>query len=159
MSRSYGTLSSPDDLEGKGGLGYGSISQQFGGGARALGFPGKERENGRDDEEEEDSVVDVKAASLVEESDDEIIPFLDDSELETQRLLVASLEAARRGRTDANKDWGKRSTSVALVFLTIVGALGMLLVADRVFASADDSTPVFESSGVVIANNNSSSRF
>jgi hypothetical protein len=140
--RSYGTLSSPDDLEGKGGLGYGSIKQQFGGGAR--------------DEEEEDSVVDVKAASLVEESDDEIIPFLDDSELETQRLLVASLEAARRGRTDANKEWGKRSTSVALVFLTIVGALGMLLVADRVFASADDSTPVFESSGVVIANNNSS---
>lgn len=147
MSRSYGTLSSPDDLEGKGGLGYGSIKQQFGGGARAFS------------EEEEDSVVDVKAASLVEESDDEIIPFLDDSELETQRLLVASLEAARRGRTDANKDWGKRSTSVALVFLTIVGALGMLLVADRVFASADDSTPVFESSGVVIANNNSSSRF
>ena len=143
MSRSYGALSSPDDLEGKGGLGFGSIKQHLGGGGTW---------------EEEESVVDVKAASVVEESDDEIIPFLDDSELETQRLLAASLEAARRGRNDVTKEWGKRSTSVALILLTVVGALGLLLVADRAFASGDDSTPVFESSGVVVANN-SSSRF
>ena len=151
MSRNYGTLISPDeeevDLESRRViLGVGSIIEQLG---------------------EDPNDVDVKALSEVgdkadetengereEEEDDDLIPFLEDSELETQELL----EASRAGRIKRKKGGllRKSLTSFAVVVLTLLSLFGLFLVADR-FGSGDESTPIFESSGVVTTTSSTTS--
>lgn len=150
MSRGYGTLPSPDE---EGVLGASSILAELG-----------RSQRGDDDE------FDMKAASVVggegdgegegeredegqadEEYDEEedLVPFLDDHDPETQRLL----ETRRMNRRTKTKGvlLSKNMTSLTVFVLTVLGLLGMLLVADTVFGSDGDvSTPIFESSADVI---------
>jgi len=90
-------------------------------------------------------VGDPEAAGLHSESEEDFIPFLEDSELETQQLIESN-----RLRRQVKSSSGVTTSSLLFV-LTILSLLGLLLVADTVFDSSGQSTAgVFESSGDVI---------
>jgi hypothetical protein len=138
--KNYGTLSSPDDVEEEEVKAWdaGEGVDVEGASANTLTL----------------SKVDVENV-VGEEEEDDLIPFLDDHELEAQQLIEATRALSDKKPSSL---FTKKNTGFAAGSLvTIVALFCLFLVYSRSsLAESDGEAPIFESSGV-ISNSTSSS--
>lgn len=138
--KNYGTLSSPDDVEEEEVKAWdaGEGVDVEGASANTLTL----------------SKVDVENV-VGEEEEDDLIPFLDDHELEAQQLIEATRALSDKKPSSL---FAKKTTGFAAGSLvTIVALFCLFLVYSRSsLAESDGETPIFESSGVM-SNSTSSS--
>jgi hypothetical protein len=138
--KNYGTLSSPDDVEEEEVKAWdaGEGVDVEGASANTLTL----------------SKVDVENV-VGEEEEDDLIPFLDDHELEAQQLIEATRALSDKKPSSL---FTKKTTGFAAGSLvTIVALFCLFLVYSRSsLAESDGETPIFESSGVM-SNSTSSS--
>jgi len=140
MLKNYGTLSSPDDVEEE------EVKAWDAG-------------DGVDVEGAATNSLHVKEEGIDnavgEEDEDDLIPFLDDHELEAQQLIEASRALSQKKKPSSL--FTKRTSGFAAGLVTIIGLVCLFLVYSRSsLAESDGETPIFESSGVMTNSTGSS---
>lgn len=135
--KSYGTISSPDeDLENQS-IAYNGTRKQFG-------------ESEIQSSEEETSEHKPRTHSSLDYTDDEengdIIPFLDDSELETQQLIEMNQRLRTKRRPNDDISPSKRFKDAFLFSISMLSIIAVILFVNQSSTDGSGGDHIFESS-------------